>query len=66
MCDKLRDDVRTLHEAYQFLSRKYILAMQRLEAMKTEGLSNEGYQEENNNDISEDVDAYEDVFMNLE
>ena len=41
--------------------------MQRLEAMsKTEGLSNEGHQEENNNDISEDEDAYEDVFMNLE
>ena len=22
VCDKLRDDVRTLHEAYQFLSRQ--------------------------------------------
>ena len=31
--DKLRDEIRTLHEAYQFLSRKYMkLAEQRKEA----------------------------------
>ena len=30
MGDKLRDEVRTVHEAYQFLSRKYALDKERL------------------------------------
>ena len=30
MADKLRDDVRTVHEAYQFLARKYKIRVLRL------------------------------------
>ena len=36
MADKLRDEVRTVHEAYQFLSRKYQLDKERLKEKEKE------------------------------
>ena len=36
MDDKLRDEVRTVHEAYQFLSRKYQLDKERLKEKEKE------------------------------
>ena len=36
MGDKLRDEVRTVHEAYQFLSRKYALDKERLKEKEKE------------------------------
>ena len=36
--DKLRDEIRTLHEAYQFLSRKYIKLAETLGQMNQEEL----------------------------
>ena len=36
MGDKLRDEVRTIHEAYQFLSRKYQLDKERLKEKEKE------------------------------
>ena len=36
MADKLRDEVRTVHEAYQFLSRKYQIDKERLKEKEME------------------------------
>ena len=36
MADKLRDEVRTVHEAYQFLSRKYAIDKERLKEKEME------------------------------
>lgn len=36
LADKLRDEVRTVHEAYQFLSRKYQLDKERLKEKEKE------------------------------
>ena len=56
--DKLRDDVRTLHEAYQFLSRKYILQQQREAAIrKSEEAANGG-----DDDDEEEDDVVDEVY----
>ena len=65
VCDKLRDDVRTLHEAYQFLSRKYLLAQQRMRQREEEAeVCSDG---DDNNEGGDEVDeVYEedlDVFL---
>ena len=36
MSDKLRDEIRTVHEAYQFLSRKYAIDKERLKEKEME------------------------------
>ena len=63
VADKIRDDVRTLHEAYQFLSRKYI----RERARESNRFSSDTMDmEDDEEDVEEEV--YEDqmdgdVFM---
>ena len=67
VCDKLRDDVRTLHEAYQFLSRKYLLAQQRMHRQREEEAEG-GSGDDDNEGADEDDEVYEedldqDVFL---
>ena len=66
VCDKLRDDVRTLHEAYQFLSRKYILAQQRAEARKKEEAENCSDDDDDDDEVEAGVyEEDEDVFVDF-
>ena len=58
--DKIRDDVRTLHEAYQFLSRKYIREQARESVRKSSDIDLE------EDDVDEEVyedSLSEDVFL---
>ena len=45
--DKLRDEIRTLHEAYQYLSRKYIKLAETLQTAKEEAAAEEALNAKN-------------------
>ena len=69
--DKLRDEIRTLHEAYQFLSRKYIKLAETLGQMNQEELEEyarkkeearkKGKNKKNATKIEEKIEIEEDI-----
>ena len=59
--DKVRDEIRTLHEAYQFLSKKYIKHMNQ---MRNRQGSNNSFCLEDEWNIEEDDDYEPPVYEN--
>ena len=55
MSDKLRDEVRTVHEAYQFLSRKYQIDKERLKEKEME-MQQRAEQQQMGEVVNEDED----------
>ena len=58
--DKVRDELRTLHEAYQFLSKKYINHMKNLQGTNSFSLDDDDWNIEEDNDYEPPVYENED------